>query len=81
MIETVISCFPSHDVHYQVDGFRDLYESLKYWAYTCETVWDLQSIIVEQAITHLFSPRNRKFIDPIEIYRWVTSKKVRNNII
>lgn len=80
--ETIISCFPSHGTHYQAESdpkLYDLYNSLTPYLppNPCETVWDLYASIVQQAITHLHGQWNRKVLDYIEIYRWVTSKMVK----
>jgi hypothetical protein len=78
-VETIVSCFPSHDLQYhggkQYD-LGDLYEGSESYVERCETVWDLFATITDQAITHLWSQRNRTSIDPLEIYRWITAKKV-----
>jgi hypothetical protein len=36
----------------------------------------LYSIIVKEATTYLFRQENKKFVDLVEVYRWVTGKKV-----
>jgi hypothetical protein len=79
---TIISCFPSHGTHYKAESdpkLYDLYKSLEPYLppNPCETVWDLYTVIVEQAITHLHGQWNRTVLDYIEIYRWVTSKMVK----
>lgn len=79
LVGTVVSCFPSHELQYhggQLYDLGDLYEGIQSYVEDCETVWDLFATITDQAITHLWSQRNRKSIDPMEIYRWVTAKKV-----
>jgi hypothetical protein len=74
-IETVISCFPRAGEHRPHHG--TLYESIKGQAHTCNNVWDIQSLIVKHAIGYLFSQQNIEVCDIVEIYRWVTSIKVR----
>jgi len=39
-------------------------------------IWDFYSLIFKEAATHLFRHENKKFIDLVETYRWVISKKV-----
>ncbi|KAF1357276.1 hypothetical protein EJ07DRAFT_157882 [Lizonia empirigonia] len=78
--DTVISCFPSHHSHYQDErnsGIRDLYQSLE--DIRCSSASELYCTIIKQAVTHLDSQWNRGFLDWIEIYRWVTSKKTANH--
>ncbi|KAH8710144.1 hypothetical protein GQ44DRAFT_830452 [Phaeosphaeriaceae sp. PMI808] len=72
---TVLSFFPSHDSHYNGRDFHDLYNSIRHSMNKCENVWDMYSLLVKEATTYLFSQENRKLIDLIETYRWVTGKK------
>jgi len=76
LTETVLSFFPSHDAQYHKNGFINLYDSIRQNCSSCETVWDLYSILIKEAITYLFRQENRRFTDLIETYRWVTGKKV-----
>jgi hypothetical protein len=77
LIGTILSCFPSHNHSYSQNGkFRDLYPSIQQNVDGCTTVWDMYSLLVKEAITYLFSQKNRGFTDLIETYRWVTGKKV-----
>jgi hypothetical protein len=71
-----LSFFPAHDAQYNASGFTDLYHSIQEDCFGCKTVWDLYSIIVKEATTYLFRQENKKFMDLIEVYRWVTGKKV-----
>jgi hypothetical protein len=75
-----LSFFPSHETQYrrhdENGDFKGLYDSIRSNCAGCPTVWDFYSLLVKEATTHLFSQENRKFMDLIGVYRWVTSKKV-----
>ncbi|KAJ4400457.1 hypothetical protein N0V91_008711 [Didymella pomorum] len=77
---TIITCFPSGDAHQHAQSphLEDLYESIESQQRSYETVWDFQYAIVYQAITFLHKQKNRKIVDWVEIYRWVTSKKTEH---
>ncbi|KAH8802516.1 hypothetical protein F5884DRAFT_473742 [Xylogone sp. PMI_703] len=73
--KTVLSFFPAHDAQYHGSGFTDLYHSIQKDCSSCKTVWHLYSILVKEATTYLFRQENKKFMDFVEMYRWVTGKK------
>lgn len=84
-----MSFFPSHDFQFSdpstfstdspsnTSKFRDLYSGIKFHSGQCKNVYDLNSLIVEQAMTSLFGLENRKFGDLLGIYRWAIGNKVR----
>jgi hypothetical protein len=75
--DTIVTSFPSPtEVDHNLPDCTNLYDSIRAHVERCETVWDLHSLIVNEAIGYMFSHRNRTFRDIIETYRWVTSKKV-----
>jgi hypothetical protein len=41
-----------------------------------ESVSDMYSLLVEESTSYMFSHINKSSLDILEIYRWVTSKKV-----
>ncbi|KAH6989299.1 hypothetical protein BKA56DRAFT_575472 [Ilyonectria sp. MPI-CAGE-AT-0026] len=83
----IVSFFPSHDFQFSdpstfsadspssTSKFRDLYSSIKFHSGQCKNVYDLNSLIVEQAMTSLFGLENRKFGDLLGIYRWAIGNK------
>ncbi|KAL6412243.1 hypothetical protein AUP68_04626 [Ilyonectria robusta] len=83
----IVSFFPSHDFQFNdpstfsadspssTSKFRDLYSSIKFHSGQCKNVYDLNSLIVEQAMTSLFGLENRKFGDLLGIYRWAIGNK------
>lgn len=75
-LETIISSFPSVDIPDDLRGFTGLYECVRKRATTCKTVWDLHSLLVNEATSLLFNQQNKAFRDIIETYRWVTNRKV-----
>jgi hypothetical protein len=78
---TIISSFPSSYTLDDLVRFKGLYECVRKDATTCETVWDLHSLLVKEATGLLFNQQNRAFRDIIETYRWVTNKKVRSQFL
>lgn len=74
--EAIVTFFPSHVAQYRNQQFDDLYTSVCGNLEGCATVWDLYALLVKEATTHLFNLKNRKLVDLVETYKWVTSKKV-----
>ncbi|RYO95467.1 hypothetical protein DL762_000029 [Monosporascus cannonballus] len=74
--KTILSFFPSQDLQYHGEGFIDLYVSIRQNCSSCETVWDLYSVLVKEATTYLFRQENRKFTDLIETYSGILSSSL-----
>ncbi|KAF2787238.1 hypothetical protein K505DRAFT_130542 [Melanomma pulvis-pyrius CBS 109.77] len=77
---TVLTCFPSHNAQYSDPEFTDLYGCIREELGHCNSAWSLCELIVSQAVTHLITPRNQKFLDPIGIYQQAMSTKTVDQI-
>ncbi|KAI0528046.1 hypothetical protein F5B22DRAFT_16968 [Xylaria bambusicola] len=76
----VVSCFPSGTSESCALDFTGLYSRMtKSWN-ECDSIWSLYSTLVKEATTHIFQQENKKFLDLVETYRWVVSKKAANQI-
>ncbi|KAH8622201.1 hypothetical protein IG631_23307 [Alternaria alternata] len=62
------------------ESLQDLYwsitKSLSHDPQQLRTVKDMYSLLVKEAAGYMFNQVNRNSVDMIEIYRWVTGKKV-----
>ncbi|KAF2647564.1 hypothetical protein K491DRAFT_784656 [Lophiostoma macrostomum CBS 122681] len=74
---TILTFFPSHSFTDNDARFTDLYRSIEERLTSPElsTIWDLYSLIIEQATGHLFNRENIRFQDLMETYRWATNEK------
>ncbi|KLP16776.1 uncharacterized protein LW94_2719 [Fusarium fujikuroi] len=74
--KTMLSCFPSGDLQYTSNGeFIDLYTGIQHKWFKHNNIWDAYSTVIKETFTCLFCQENKRFIDLVEIYRWVISEK------
>ncbi|KAL5373726.1 hypothetical protein DPSP01_012471 [Paraphaeosphaeria sporulosa] len=73
--KTIISCFPCRETDGISPDFCDLYESVKKHANACKTVWDMQALLVREAISYTAEQNNKNVVDLIETYKWVSRTK------
>lgn len=78
--KTIITSFPGGVFSASFTGLQDLYwsitKSLSHDPQQLRTVKDMYSLLVKEAAGYMFNQVNRNSVDMIEIYRWVTGKKV-----
>ncbi|KAJ4346336.1 uncharacterized protein N0V89_010265 [Didymosphaeria variabile] len=73
---TIVSCFPYKNGSGSSPNYLGLYGSVRKNAVHCKTVWDLQALIVREAVGHLLEQNNKNVVDLIETYKWVSRAKI-----
>ncbi|QGI69594.1 hypothetical protein CEK26_013550 [Fusarium fujikuroi] len=64
------------DLQYTSNGeFIDLYTGIQHKWFKHNNIWDAYSTVIKETFTCLFCQENKRFIDLVEIYRWVISEK------
>jgi hypothetical protein len=78
--DTILTSFPSGSYSAPPTDVQDLYqsiiESLARDPKEMKSVADMYLFLTRKVVGYMFSQANRNLVDLVEIYRWVTSKKV-----